>query len=287
MNLPYQPVKNIIITDEELRSLTDAIFNRHRIDFTGYEQQSLRRRIIRAMGVFEMENIHELWVRMLTDQSFIYSFMDEISVGLTAMFRDPILWRKIKSLLNEETIANTHLSIWHAGCSTGEEIYTMNIVARESFNKQQIRTWATDISRQAIDIARRGEYHQLKLNEYERNYKEYNLHGSLKWYYQRHNELLVMDKELRRHVTFDYHNLITDSFSYRFDVIFCRNVMIYFDNDTKLKLFDKFYNALNPGGLLIIGFYDAVMPLIDDRKFGILDMDAKIFIKLEEKGAVD
>jgi len=278
--LTYQHTNYITINDEELCSLTDAIFNRHRIDFTGYEKQSLKRRVIRAMSVFGMEGIHHLWIRILADQTFIYSFMDEISVGLTAMFRDPILWRKMRTLLNNELQSKSLLSIWHAGCSTGEEIYTMNIVARESIHKQSIRSWATDISKQALETAKRGEYSIAKLAEYERNYKEYNLQGSLKWHYQKNDQNFVLDSSLNRHVTFNYHNLITDSYSYHFDIIFCRNVMIYFDNDTKVKLFDKFYNALNPGGLLIIGFYDAVMPLIDNRKFAIMDLDAKIFMKI-------
>jgi chemotaxis protein methyltransferase CheR len=125
-----------------------------------------------------------------------------------------------------------------------------------------------------------GEYSSMKLEEYEKNYKDFNAFGTLgKYCKNADNGNGIMDSQLISHVTFDYHNLITGDFTKRYDIIFCRNVMIYFDNAAKLKLFEKFYHSLNENGLLIIGFYDAVLPLIDEKKFQILDLDAKIFQK--------
>jgi chemotaxis protein methyltransferase CheR len=120
------------ISDEELKSLTSAINQRHGIDFGCYETKSLKRRVTRAMGVFKLNSIHELWIKILKDREFIYPLMDEISVGLTAMFRDPVLWRRLRTLLGAEWKLKNELSIWHAGCSTGEEVYTMAIVVREA-----------------------------------------------------------------------------------------------------------------------------------------------------------
>ncbi|PZR33180.1 MAG: hypothetical protein DI538_18475 [Azospira oryzae] len=87
-----QPVESISISDEELKSLTDAIHQRHGIDFSCYEPKSLKRRVIRSLHIFKLNAVHELWIKILKDRTFIYPFMDEISVGLTAMFRDPVLW---------------------------------------------------------------------------------------------------------------------------------------------------------------------------------------------------
>jgi chemotaxis protein methyltransferase CheR len=277
---PGRPVEAITVSDEELQSLTQAIFQRHGIDFTCYERLSLKRRVIRALGVFNVDSIHALWRLILRDRSFIYSFMDEVSVGLTAMFRDPVLWRKMQYLLNTDFATKSELAIWHAGCSSGEEIYTFGIVLRESLFSNTITAWATDISKQAIEQAQRGGYHVLKFSEYEQNYKDFNPYGSLKRYSTACNGMFQMNNDLIRHVSFEYHNLITDPFPMNQDIIFCRNVMIYFDNGAKLKLLKKFYDSLKPGGLLIIGFYDAVMPLIDPHQFGILDIEAKIFVRL-------
>lgn len=275
-------VHTLEISDEELRSLTNAIQQRHGIDFSCYEQKSLKRRIIRALHVFKFTSVHELWIKILKDRSFIFHFMDEISVGLTAMFRDPVLWRKLKQLLSNDFFSNKELAIWHAGCSTGEEVYTMGIVLKESSFRKPVSAICTDISKSAIEVAKKGEYICMKLDEYEQNYKAFNGFGTLKKYYRDiDNGAGLMDGELISHVTFDYHNLITGDFNRRYDIIFCRNVMIYFDNAAKLKLFDQFYNSLHKNGLLIIGFYDAVLPLIDDRKFRILDIEAKIFQKID------
>jgi chemotaxis protein methyltransferase CheR len=277
---PGKPVESLTVSDEELQSLTQAIFQRHGIDFTCYERLSLKRRVIRVLGVFNVDYIHALLRLILRDRTFIYTFMDEVSVGLTAMFRDPVLWRKMQYLLNNDLVKKSELAIWHAGCSSGEEIYTFGIVLRESVFANNVTAWATDISKQAIEQAQRGGYHALKFPEYEQNYKEFNPFGSLKRYSTSGKGTFQMHSDLIRHVSFEYHNLITDPFPVNLDIIFCRNVMIYFDSGAKLKLLKKFYDSLKPGGLLIIGFYDAVMPLIDPHQFDVLDIEAKIFVRL-------
>lgn len=274
-----QTVDGITISDEELKSLTDAIQQRHGIDFSCYEPKSLKRRVIRALHIFRLGAVHELWIKILKDHSFIYPFMDEISVGLTSMFRDPVLWKKIRFLLSDHFLGNKELSVWHAGCSTGEEVYTMGIVLKESGFTRPAKALATDISNQAMTTAKKGEFNEMKMEEYDKNYLHFNPGSTLKKYYSVRDGFSFMDTSLIQHVTFKHHNLITDPFPKNHDIIFCRNVMIYFDNRAKLALFDKFYDSLNPGGLFIIGFYDAVLPLVDPTKFRVLDLDAKIFQK--------
>ena len=273
-------VETIVISDEELKSLTDAIQQRHGIDFSCYEPKSLKRRVVRTLHIFKLNAVHELWIKILKDPSFIYPFMDEISVGLTAMFRDPVLWKKMRQLFNVEFSDKKELSIWHAGCSSGEEVYTMGIVLKESSFNKPVTARATDISNQAMANAKKGEFHMMKMEEYDRNYLNFNPASALQKYYVINNDVANMDMSLIRHVTFEHHNLITGPFTKKYDIILCRNVMIYFDNTAKIRLFEKFYNSLNPGGLFIIGFYDAVLPLVDATKFRVLDMDAKIFQKL-------
>jgi chemotaxis protein methyltransferase CheR len=274
------PVETIQISDEELKSLTDAIHKRHGIDFSCYEPKSLKRRVVRVLHIFKLSAVHELWIKILKEPSFIFPFMDELSVGLTAMFRDPVLWKKMKQMLKHELSNLNQLSIWHAGCSSGEETYTMGIVLKESGYTKPTKARATDISKQAMETAKKGEYNKMKAVEYIQNYSQYNPISSLTKYYREEKDSIWMDTRLINHVTFDYHNLITDPFTNRYDIIFCRNVMIYFDNAAKQKLFTKFYDSLNPGGLFIIGFYDAVLPMIDAAKFKVIDMDAKIFQKV-------
>ncbi|MGM0579735.1 MAG: CheR family methyltransferase [Bacteroidota bacterium] len=272
----------IEISDEELSSLTDAIQQRHGIDFSCYETKSLRRRLLRTLTVFNLNSIHELWMKILREQEFIYPFMDEISVGLTALFRDSRLWKTLeKDILKEKFQDQGNLSIWHAGCSTGEEVYSMGIVLQELGMQHKVTAWATDISNKSLQIAQNGEYHQMKFPEYSKNLSEYKLNSSLKSFIEETTipNHFKLKESLISHVQWDHHNLISDDFNKKFDIIFCRNVMIYFDVNSKIKLFQKFHDSLNSGGILIIGFYDAVLPLIDSIDFEILDMDSKIFIK--------
>ena len=107
-------LETITISDEELKSLTDAIHQRHGIDFSCYEPKSLKRRVVRALHVFKFNAVHELWIKILKEPSFISPFMDEISVGLTSMLRDPVLWRRLRHQLTTEWSDKPGLSIWHA-----------------------------------------------------------------------------------------------------------------------------------------------------------------------------
>ena len=268
------------ITDEEVRSLTQSILTRYGIDFTCYEPKSLKRRIIRTMSVFDFVSIFELWSRLLKDTQFIYSFMNEISVGMTSMFRDPVLWRQLKQMLPQEYKNQDNISIWHSGCSTGEEVYTMGIVMKEVGLLAQAKALATDINQNALETAQLGEYHKIKLVENERNYGEYSTFGNFTRYYTTDGKTGLMNKELVQNVTFRYHNLITDAFVGQYDIIFCRNVMIYFDQIAKSKLLEKFHMSLKPGGYFIIGFYDTMLSIVDQKRFRLVNESAKIFKKI-------
>lgn len=268
------------ITDAEIASLTQSILVRYGIDFTCYEPKSLKRRIIRILNLFNLASSHELWVKFLRDHDFIHSFMNEISVGMTSMFRDPVLWQSIRERLRTEYRSKLSISIWHAGCSTGEEVYSFGILLKENQMMARTKALATDFNKNAIEEAKQGIYHKIKMIENESNYREFNPSGSFEQYYNSDGKHAAMHKELIRHTTFSYQNLITDPFQSGFDVIFCRNVMIYFDGQAKTKLLKKFYDALNPGGYFIIGFFDTMSHMIDNDKFRLVDDQAKIFQKV-------
>lgn len=270
----------IQITAEEIKSLTHVILTRYGIDFTCYEPKSLQRRVLRIMSLHDCPTVFELWNRVLRDPEFIRLFMNEISVGMTSMFRDPILWSHLAKRLPEEFSQRPSLNVWHAGCSTGEEVYTMGILLKEKNLLHITKTLATDINQDAIATARNGTYHKIRMLENEKNYTEFNPQGDFAKYYTTEGKHAMMSNGLIHHVNFNYHNLITDPIFGQFDLIFCRNVMIYFDNKAKLMLLEKFCQALKPGGYLVIGFYDTMVSLVDDKKLCLIDEEAKIFQKI-------
>lgn len=271
----------ITITDEEVASLSQSILTRYGLDFTCYEPKSLKRRIVRLLSINNYTSIHDLWNRMLHDRTFIQTFMNEISVGMTSMFRDPQFWKHLKRLLSKNFEHLPHLVIWHAGCSTGEEVYSLGILLKETGLSQKSIAFASDINQVALEEAKRGEYHKIRMIENEANFKEYNAYSDFSKYYTSvDGKFVKMDEGLTKHVTFNYHNLITDPYTGKYDLILCRNVMIYFDAEAKQKLIKKFHEALNPGGYFVIGFYDTMLSLIDQKLFRLVDSEAKIFQKV-------
>ncbi len=270
------------VSDAELQSITQSILLRYGIDFTCYEPKSLKRRIIRVLNNLELSSIHELWVKFLHDPRFVYTFMNEVSVGMTSMFRDPILWKHLKKRMSESYIEKPIIDIWHAGCSTGEEVFTMAILLKEASLLNKARAIATDFNQDALLVAQQGLYHKIKMIENEANYKSYNQWGEFGKYYHRDVNDCVMDNSLITHVKYSYQNLITEQVPLPrlFDIIFCRNVMIYFDAKAKENLLTKFFFALKPGGLFVIGFFDTMMHLIDSKQFELIDEGAKIFRKV-------
>jgi chemotaxis protein methyltransferase CheR len=271
----------IEVNDEEIAALAQSILTRYGIDFTCYEPKSLRRRITRVLSLYELNSIHELWKKFLFEPDFIKTFMNEISVGMTSMFRDPVLWKALKRRLNLEFHSRASLSIWHSGCSTGEEVFSMGILLREINLSHKATAHCTDINEAALQEAKSGVYHKIKMIENEASYREFNNRSDFSKYYTPDSKQVQMDLNLIKHAHFEYQNLITDIYPKGFDMIFCRNVMIYFDNAAKLKLIDKFHQSLNPGGYLIIGFFDTMGHLMDNSKFKLVDEAAKIFQKCE------
>lgn len=265
------------VTDEEIAALAQSILTRYGIDFTCYEPKSLKRRVIRVLSLYELTSSHELWKKLLHDPSFIKIFMNEISVGMTSMFRDPVLWKALKRRLNAEFHARDSLSIWHSGCSTGEEVFSMGILLRETNLSAKAKAHCTDINVAALAEAQAGIYNKIKMIENETSYRQYNTLSDFSKYYSSDSKNVQMDLDLIKHAHFEYQNLITDPYPKGFDFVFCRNVMIYFDNNAKLKLLDKFYESLNPGGYFIIGFFDTMGHLMDNSKFRLVDEAAKIF----------
>jgi len=266
------------ITDEELQSINRAILLRYGIDFNNYEPQSFKRRMSRALQKFEVDNIFDLWRIMLKDNTFIFKVIDEITVGLTELFRNPALWLFLKEELTIHFKNRPNINIWHAGCSTGEEVYTMSIVLNEIDLLPKTKIWATDLSGQAIATAEKGSYDDLTFEKYISNYKVYNPAKDLSQYFFHSNETWRVFQTMRQHIRFEQHNLSKDNTSELFDVIFCRNVMIYFDDVLKMRAVEKFYHALKDDGYFIIGYYDA-LPNEYKQFFEVYDAANKIFKK--------
>lgn len=270
------------ISDQEMKAIQDAIFKRYGIDFYNYEKKSFKRRLLRIYRRFGFSSSFDLWTRALKDPDFIHDFINEVSVGLTAMFRDPRFWNIFQSIIKEYHGDSDSLKIWHAACSTGEEIYSAGIALSELGMLSKVEAVATDISSNAIKAAESGKISLVKLPEYERNYNEFNKRGNFERYFTRDDGSFLIKPAYYKHVKFTQANLLVDHMTNEYyDVIFCRNVLIYFDNMAKLRVIDSIYKALKPGGFFIVGFFDSILGQIDDEQFETFDLENRIFRKRE------
>lgn len=244
------------ISDEELAAMTNAIKNRYGIDFTSYEKKSLKRGFARLMGKNDMGSLLELWKVILNDKAFFIQAIDDLTVNLTELFRNPEIWEILDNDILEQFKHKPIINIWHAGCSTGEEVYSMGMVLENKGVLQKTRSLATDISASALEKARKGSYSKQLVGKYEKTFKKYLPNATIGDMFHLDNGNATIKERFQRNVEFRHFNLVSDVSERKFDVIFCRNVMIYFDDNLKMQVIKKLLNSLNPGGYLVVGFYD-------------------------------
>lgn len=265
------------ISDEELNALLLAMKNRYGLDFTNYEKSSLKRGVSRLMMKHKMESLLELWSRILSDRIFVMEAIDDLLVNLTELFRNPDVWLKIRDNILDK-IPSKPLQIWHAGCSTGEEVYTMAIVLEEKGLLRSNYTIATDLSSKALNAAKKGDYSHVLLTQYLKPFLEFYPTRKLEYYFDFKHKHATIKPQYTNHINFQKHNLVNDGVIGSFDLIFCRNVMIYFDEKLKQVVLQLLHKSLKEDGYLILGYYD-MMPEFGKGLFSLVDVKTRIYQK--------
>lgn len=270
-----------IINDEELQVLFSAIESRYGLDFQHYEVTSFKRQLSRVLTKYNLTSVLMLWRKLLVEPEFITTFINEITVGLTELFRNPVLWKHLREeLLPSMLKEKDSFAIWHAGCSTGEEVYTMLITTFETGILSKIKSRATDINSDFIQKAASSTYSLDLKQSFFKNYKAFtqNQRG-LDFYLKDEESQLIFKDFLKENCVFEQENITKADRTEKFDIIFCRNVLIYFDDSLKNKVIQLFYEKLNPKGYFIIGFYD-FLPKKHKDYFKLIYPEFKIFQKI-------
>lgn len=252
-----------------------AIKNRYGLDFTNYERNSLKRGIVRLMMKHKMQTILELWSVVLRDDKFFKNAIDDLLVNLTELFRNPDVWVRLRDDILPKISVPT-LKVWHSGCSTGEEVYTMNFLLESIGQLTRSRLTATDLSAKALSKAMKGEYSLMILKQYLIPFLKVFPNKGMDDYFNFHNTYASIKAKYQANVTFSQHNLVTDPMQEKYDIIFCRNVMIYFDNTLKERVLNLFYRSLKFEGFIVIGYYD-IMPDKGKELFDIYDIKTRIY----------
>lgn len=266
------------ISNEELDSLTNAIKTRYGMDFTNYEKASLKRGFARLIQKHELGGVIGLWSKIMKDKDFLYRCIDGLTVNLTELFRNPEIWIKIKDDILPKIQSKLKLDFWHAGCSSGEEVYTMAMVLQDAKLLHKSTALATDLSTAILDQATKGEYPTMVVNKYLKASRQYCSKANLDDWFEMGEDVSTVKDKYKRHIKFERHNLVQDSMNKQFDVIFCRNVMIYFDDILKMKVLKLFHSSLKDDGFFIIGYYD-MLPAEHKNLFELYDSTTRIYRK--------
>ena len=239
--------------DIELGLLLEAVYLKYQHDFRHYAYASLRRRIRQAMDRFEAKTVSQLQDRVLHDPKVFAGMLQYFTVQVSEMFRDPPYFRALREKVVPLLATYPYVKVWVAGCSTGEEAWSLAILLEEEGLLARTLIYATDINPEALAVAEKGVYPLDRIALYSTNYLAAGGSGSLADYYTAAYRNAVFDKRLKSQIVFSDHSLATDTVFSEVELVSCRNVLIYFDRELQARAIGLFRDALAPRGFLGIG----------------------------------
>ncbi|PTQ96983.1 chemotaxis protein methyltransferase CheR [Mucilaginibacter yixingensis] len=267
------------LTETELNELVDLVKRVHGFDFSEYSKASLRRRLVRIMQ-FKKLHFYDLKHKLVNDPQFFQEFLEEITVNVTEMFRDPAFYRALNAQVLPYLSSYQHIKIWSAGCSSGEEVYSLAILLHEAGLHHKSFIYGTDINTEVLKEARMGIYSLRKIKSYAENYHFAGLPGSITDHFTMMYDAATIHSELKQNTLFSVHNLISDTIFNEFQMISCRNVFIYFESELQEKVLDLFYRSLCPLGFLCLGNKETIRSDFFRKRFKVINSKENIYQKI-------
>ncbi|MCU1483799.1 MAG: methyltransferase, CheR-type, SAM-binding domain, C-terminal [Actinomycetia bacterium] len=264
----------------ELRLLLDAVYHHYGYDFRGYARTSLKRRIWRRITEEGLETVSGLQERILHDPDVLERLLVDFSINVTSMFRDPTFFCALRETVVPMLKTYPFVRIWNAGCSTGEETYSLAIVLREEGLADRARIYATDINAEVLRRAKEGVFPVERMKDYTRDYINAGGAASFSDYYKTYGDVVRFDPTLADNVVFAQHNLVSDGSFNEFNLIVCRNVMIYFDRALQDKVHELFYDSLVRFGILALGHKETIRFTGHADDYAELDSQEKLYRRL-------
>ncbi|MNB89453.1 Chemotaxis protein methyltransferase Cher2 [compost metagenome] len=242
----------------EIELLLDGVHRLYGYDFRNYALPSLKRRIWHHVHAENVHSISALQEKVLHDRACFERFVYSLSIPVTEMFRDPGLFLTFRQKVVPLLRTYPYIRIWHAGCSTGEEVYSMAILLHEEGLYDKARIYATDMNERSLQQAKEGVYDISRMKQYTKNYLEAGGTRAFSEYYTAKYNSVILQPYLRKNIIFAEHNLATDTSFNEFNVIFCRNVMIYFNDELRDHVHGLFHESLSRFGILVLGSKESI-----------------------------
>lgn len=268
------------VEDIEIRLLLEALYVRYHYDFRNYAMGSIRRRLRQACEQMQFATISALQERVLHDETMLPRLLGYLTVQVSEMFRDPGYFRAIREDVVPHLKTYSSLKIWIAGCSCGEEVYSMAILFREEGLEDRTIFYATDINQDALQAAETGVYDLDRMQLFTENHRQSGGKSSLSDYYNTGYGRVTFDRSLRERVVFSDHSLVTDAVFGEMQLISCRNVMIYFDRPLQDRAVGLFKDSLARKGFLGIGAKESLRFSAHAEDFREYVREEKIYQKV-------
>jgi chemotaxis protein methyltransferase CheR len=268
------------ITLNDIDGVLEIIFNVYGYDFRDYARASIFRRIRRFMDDANIQQVYDLKYKLINDRSIFNFFLERLTVNVTEMFRDPTFYKALRKQVMPALGTYPIIKIWHTGCSTGEEVFSMAIMLEEAGLLGRSKIYATDINPVNIEKAKLGIMPLNVMKEYAQNYIKAGGAKDFASYYTANYEHAIIRKDLRDSIVFSQHNLVTDQVFNEFQLVCCRNVMIYFNKVLQNRVIQLFHESLSRFGFLALGLKESLLFTEVREKFEVINHQQKIFRRI-------
>ncbi|MGD2199062.1 CheR family methyltransferase [Lysinibacillus fusiformis] len=240
-------------TNLEIDLLLEAIYRLSGYDFRQYNRSSISRRIFNRMRINSIPTISRVQEKVIHDQEFLEQLLNDFSINVTEMFRNPSFFKAFREKVIPALRDYQEIRIWHAGCATGEEVYSMAILLQEEGLIDKAVIYATDMNEQVLEKAKKGVFPIHKMQAYTKNYMLAGGAHAFSEYYKTDYQYAYFHPTLLKNIIFAQHNLVTDQSFNEFHVVLCRNVLIYFSPQLQSQVHHLFYESLSDNGFLCLG----------------------------------
>ncbi|MGF1760706.1 protein-glutamate O-methyltransferase CheR [Photobacterium sagamiensis] len=271
----------VTISDEqlEIQLLLEAIFRKYGYDFRNYAFAHTKRRLEHRRAHEGLRSFSEMQHRVIRDEPFFNKVLLDLSINVTEMFRDPWFYQRVRDTVVPHLKTYPFIKVWHAGCSSGQEVYSMGILLEEEGVKDRVQIYATDFNERILEKAKLGIYPMDLVREYTANYQQSGGTRSFSDYYAADYDNVVMKSFLKDKMLFSPHNLVTDGVFGEMNIIFCRNVLIYFNRELQNRVLQLFCDSLCPGGFLCLGSKESLRFSDVADQFEVVSEREKIYRK--------
>ncbi len=267
------------VFDIEVDSLLNILKNTYGYDFSNYSRAHVKRRIMKNMLDNHLMNVSQIQERVLHDEEYARGLLYDLSIRVTEMFRDPDFYHAIRIHVIPFLKTWSHIRIWNAGCSTGEEVYSLAILLKEEGLYDRVQIYATDFNQASIDQAKTGIYTTDLMKKYARNYQNSGSTKSFSDYFYAEHDMAILDSSLKKNIIWANHNLVTDSDFAEMHMILCRNVMIYFNRQLQNRVHGLFHNCLVNGGVLCLGSKESIQFSSHEKSYEFISKQYRIYKK--------